>query len=129
MVEPPITYLAFPLPTFLISTISFSIMVNLSCSFLIPEYHGQPANTLANDFWTLNIIYARPNDIADRFLNITITATGEMDFNRTRRDDFDNANSLLAPSFAVIHANRGTRPGRLKANQVAIRQFLLDIAT
>src|SRR2546423_306235 len=90
MVEPPITYLAFPLPTFLISTISFSIMVNLSCSFLIPEYHGQPANTLANDFWTLNIIYARPNDIADRFLNITFTATGEIDFNRTRREDFDN---------------------------------------
>ncbi|SRR5579859_2318473 len=89
--------LAFPSPTFLVSKICFSIMANLSCSFLIPEYLGQPANTLPNDFWTLNIIYARPDDIADRFLNITFIATGEIDSNRTRHEDFDNANSFSLP--------------------------------
>lgn len=62
---------------------------------------------MANDFWTLNIIYAWPNDIADNFLNITFSATGEIDFNRTKREDFDNANALLAPSFALIHAIAG----------------------
>ena len=70
---------------------------------LRPQSIRVSQHTPANPRWTLSFSYANASSNNPRSINITFLPTGDIDFDITRREDLDTANTILAPTINIIH--------------------------
>jgi hypothetical protein len=61
-------------------------------------------NTMANDYWSLQLGFSRENETTESTMSITFRVTGEIDFEMTSSNDFDTANTILSPTIDLLQS-------------------------